>query len=138
MTCAASLSVYTTATGPVPSAATAATVRASRPSPVGVVTTFARTNRIRAPSGDQVGSKSSQAPSWSGPSWPGSPVSRVSRPVRRSSTWTRYELPATGSPARSEANAIRVPSGDQAGPRSSQGPSVRRRTSEPSGRMVHT
>lgn len=136
MTCAASVSVCRTVTGPVPSAGTAAIVRASRLTPCGVVTVFARTNRTRVPSGDQVGSKSSHGSSCSGPSWAGRPVTRVMRPVRRSRTWMRYGLPSTGSPPRSEAKARRVPSGDQAGPRSSQGPSVRCRRPEPSGRTV--
>ncbi|GGY43327.1 hypothetical protein GCM10010326_42000 [Streptomyces xanthochromogenes] len=136
MTWAFSVSMCTVVTAAAPWAGTAAMVLASTPVPNGVVTPLARTKRIRLPSGDQVGSKSSNGPSWSGPSWPERPVSRVERPVRRSSTWMRYGLPATGSPPRSEEKAMRVPSGDQAGPRSSQGPSVRWRTSDPSGRMV--
>ncbi|MCZ0999232.1 hypothetical protein O1M63_15870 [Streptomyces mirabilis] len=68
MTCAAVVSVCSTTTGPAAPAGTAAMVRASRPGPVGRVTAFARTKRTRLPSGDQVGSKSSQGPSCSGPS----------------------------------------------------------------------
>lgn len=63
MTWAASVSVCATVTGPVPSAATAATVRASTDGVEPVVTTLPRTNSSREPSGDQVGSKSSQPPS---------------------------------------------------------------------------
>ncbi len=111
MTCAAAVSVCSTRTGPLPSAATEATVRDSSALPA----TRPRTNSSRRPSGDQTGSKSSHAPSCAGPSCPGSPVIRFSAPVRTSTTHTRYGLPATGSPPRSDAKAIRVPSGDHAG-----------------------
>ncbi|MER6687146.1 hypothetical protein ABT287_42465 [Streptomyces olivaceoviridis] len=49
-----------------------------------------------------------------------------------------YELPRTASPPRSDANAIRVPSGDRLTPRSSHGPDVSRRGPEPSGAIVPT
>lgn len=126
-------SVCSVVTGPEPSAATDTTVSARR---VPVSVTAARTNSTRSPSGDQVGSKSSQRAPCPGPSWPGRPVSRVSAPVRTSTTQMRYGAPLTVSPPRSEANAIRVPSGDQAGPRSSHGPSVSCRSPVPSGRSV--
>ena len=62
-----------------------------------------RTARARRP-GDQVGSKSSHAPSWRGPSCPceaGEPGELAASHVQ--DVQIRYGLPATGSPPRSEA-----------------------------------
>lgn len=73
-------SVCAVSTGPEPSAGTETTVLAW--SAGGMPVRAARTKKIRRPSGDQAGSKSSQAPSWSGPAWPGNPVTRVFSPER--------------------------------------------------------
>ncbi len=127
-----SVTVCSTRTGsgaPVSaSARTEAMVREVRASPLRVP----RTNSTRDPSGDHTGSKSSHSPPWPGPSCPGRPVRRRGRSPVRETVQIRYGLPATGSPPRSEQQARVRPSGDHAGARWSNGPSVSRRRPEPS------
>lgn len=133
-----SVTVCSIRTGPWAPAGTEARVRAVRVSPVSVP----RTNSTREPSGDQTGSKSSHAaawPSWScwpGPGCPGRPVRRRRRPSATETVQIRYGLPPTGSPPRSEQKARVRPSGDQAGARWSNGPSVSLRRPDPSARIT--
>ena len=56
----------------------------------------------------------------------GPPVTAVSCRVATSTTWIPWRLTRSASRRRLATNAIRVPSGDQAGSSSATGPSVRR------------